>query len=170
MAFLLSTSAFPLGVPSSVVSAEDPTERSGSIFRLSPLFLCASCVAHSFFSRDKSDSARFNSSRSSRTRRSCAAIAVMKSFESVGEVRPRVSSGVGGNEDAVEEAGVGREGNAVGAAIGRVNDRRLEMREAVEAERSDRVSVKLKSSKCGANGPDISSGFILGSELSRFRA
>ena len=114
--------------------------RSGSTFLLSFRFLYASCVAHCFFSLDNSDSARLSSSRISSTRRSCAAIAVIKSFGSVGDVTNGVSRGVGGNEVAVVDAGVGREGYAVGGAIGSVSESRLVLRDAVDPDRVDRVS------------------------------
>jgi hypothetical protein len=72
----------------------------------------------------KSASARDNSSRSSSTRLSWAAIAIMNSFASAGEEMPE-SIGVGGTDDMAEEVGVGRDGSLVGGAIGRVKESRL---------------------------------------------
>lgn len=63
---------------------------------------------------------------------------MMKSFGSVGEVRPDPmdSDGVGGTE----ELGAGRDGMLLGGAMGMVNDRRLALRDADELERVVRVS------------------------------
>ena len=65
----------------------------------------------------------------------------MKSAGSVGDVTPEVSIGVGGQEPITDEDGVGRDGNAVGGAMGRVNDNRLAHLDEVDAERVERVSM-----------------------------
>jgi len=79
-------------------------------------------------------------------------MAVMTSVGSDGEPIVGVSTGVGGWELMVDDVGVGRVGNAVGGAMGSVNDSRLVVREADDAERVDRVSTSSSGSKEAATG------------------
>lgn len=68
-------------------------------------------------------------------------MAVMRSVGSAGEAKPEeMSIGVAGNDDAVEDAGVGRVGKAEGSAMGSVSDSRFD-REAVDSDRDGRVSM-----------------------------
>ena len=79
-------------------------------------------------------------------------MAVIKSLGSAtGERMEGVSSGVGGNEAAVVDTGVGRDGYAEGGAMGSVRESRFVLREAVEPEREGRPSVK---SPCRAGEGD----------------
>lgn len=93
-------------------------------------------------------------------------MAVIKSVGStIGDFRVGVSRGVGGNDVAVVEAGVGREGKGVGGAIGRVKESLLVLRDVVDADREDRVSIE--SSIWGCANEASSSGIRLGSVSSR---
>lgn len=69
-------------------------------------------------------------------------MAVMKSFESTGDASDGVSKGVDGKEAVVVEAGMGREGLGFGGAIGSVRERRCVVRDAVEADREERFSIR----------------------------
>ena len=89
-------------------------------------FLLASSVAHCFLSAVRSCSALCSSSRSSSTRRSCAASAVRKLLESAGELGWAVRRG----EPLEEPDGEGERRssplpNARGGRIGNVNVKRL---------------------------------------------
>lgn len=66
----------------------------------------------------------------------------MKSLGSCGEVRPGVSRGVRGKAEEVEEAGAGLVGYGFGGAIGKVKESLFVLREVVEADRDERVSIK----------------------------
>lgn len=61
--------------------------------------------------------------------------------------------GVGGTE-ADDGVGIGREGRLFGGAMGRVNERRFEFRDADEVERAERVSSCVCDS-LGLKGDDI---------------
>ena len=69
-----------------------------------------------------------------------------------------MSRGVGGKDGAVEETGVGREGYAVGSAMGNVKERRLVLRDAVESDRADRVPEKSSGWEGDGDGGTKSSG------------
>lgn len=60
--------------------------------------------------------------------------------------------GVPGNDGNVADAGIGRLGNEVGSAIGRVRDRRLDL-DAVDADRDERVSMVSSSRSPGVRIP-----------------
>lgn len=120
------------------LSAAEAVGRTGSHFRIVDLILYASDEVHLVFSFRSSLSALPSSSRNSKTRRSWAAIATMKSLGSTGDAIPDPidSVGVGGIE-----FGVGLDGRLFAGATGSVRERRLALREeAVELERVDRVS------------------------------
>jgi len=81
-------------------------------------------------------------------------MAVMKSLGSTGESRAGVSLGVGGYDPMVDgvAVGVGREGWAVGGAMGSVRESRLLVRDEVEADRVDRVSTDASEPATDAGG------------------
>lgn len=130
--------------------------RSGSPLTIAFRFLTESKAPHCFLSRANSASAPLSSSRSSRTLLSCAAMAWIKSFASVGERTVGVSLGVGGKEGAVVEMGVGLDGALEGRAIGRVSDNLFELRDVVDKERVDRAPKEeggdSKASPMGGGG------------------
>lgn len=78
---------------------------------------------------------------------------VMNSFRSVGNATAGESIGVGGME-ADEGVGIGRDGKLFGGAMGRVNERRFEFRDADEVERAERVSSGDRASP-GTDGGGI---------------
>lgn len=135
--------------------------RSGSPFTIALRFLTESNAPHCFLSRANSASAPLSSSRSSRTFLSCAAIAWIKSFASVGDRTVGVSLGVGGKEGAVVEIGVGLDGAFDGKAIGKVNDNLFEFRDVVDNERVDRAPKEdggdSNASSVGGGGGGIAS-------------
>lgn len=67
---------------------------------------------------------------------------MIKSLISAGDVSAGVSKGVDGKEAVVVEVGMGREGLGFGGAIGSVRERRCVVRDAVEADRVERFSVR----------------------------
>ncbi len=101
------------------------------------LFLYPSGV-YFFLSLLSSTSATKSSSRNSRTRRSWVAIATMSSSGPAGDESADVSNGVGGTIG--DGVGVGLEGRLFGGAIGRVSERRFELRDVVDVDRAERVS------------------------------
>lgn len=132
--------------------------RKGSPLTIAFRFRTESNAPHCFLSRESSASAFFRSSRSSRTFLSCAAMAWMKSFASVGDLTRGVSLGVGGKEGIVVEMGVGLEGACVGRAIGSVRDSLFELREVVDSDRVERApndeGGDSKASSVGGGGSD----------------
>ena len=77
----------------------------------------------------------------------------MNSFRSVGNATAGESIGVGGME-ADEGVGIGGDGKLFGGAMGRVNERRFEFRDADEVERAERVSSGDRASP-GTDGGGI---------------
>lgn len=61
-----------------------------------------------------------------------------------------MSRGVGGKAGVVEELGVCRIGYGFAGTMGKVNDNLFVLREAVEADRAERVSIR--SSACEEDG------------------
>jgi hypothetical protein len=152
MAFLLSSSllCFTAGLAtwSGWRVAAGANFRIGGTVLFDGLFLQPSEIVHCLCSLFSSVSARESSSRSSNTRRSCAAIAMMNSSLSAGglkELNVDVSMGVGG----IEDVGVGLEEKLLGSAIGSVKESRFAVREAGDVERMERVS---NVSLCGGGG------------------
>lgn len=135
---------------------EETFERSGSPFTIALRFLTESNAPHCLLSRANSASAPLSSSRNSRTLLSCAAIAWIKSLASVGDRTVGVSLGVGGNEGAEVEMGVGLEGAFDGNAIGKVSDSLFELRDVVDNERVERAPKEdggdSKASSVGGGG------------------
>lgn len=112
-------------------------------------------AVHCSLSAPRSASARTRSSRSSKTLRSCAAIAIMNSFASAGGGMVGVSTGVGGTEYEDAVVGVGRDRWPVGGAMGRVSDRRFVVRQAPAWEHDGRA---VESGPIGARGGMIGAG------------
>lgn len=74
----------------------------------------------------------------------------MKSIPSTGDMMEEgVSNGVGGKVAAVVDAGKGREGNALGGAMGRVRDNLLVVLEAEEVDREERPPLNPPKGELG---------------------